>query len=129
MGRGCHYSRPGTGGGCRAEESSQSTAAFAGQDVQQGETSPAAAEESEAEPGVATAEITDEYGNTAVVTVEAMPRPSFLSGLRYLTANAAETAPSAPSYEIASDFSNVMNINELYLGDKQKQKLQMWTGR
>ena len=74
------------------------------------------------EPGVATAEITDETGAVTVVTVEALPRPSFLTGLRFLTTTQAADAV-VPNYTIASDFSNVINAADMYLDDKEKQKL------
>jgi len=72
-------------------------------------------------PGTAAAEVTDENGTTQVITVEALPRPSFLNGLRYLSTTPTET-PQVPAYQLASDFSNIDN-SDLYLSDEQKASL------
>ncbi|MBQ6470330.1 MAG: DUF3160 domain-containing protein [Lachnospiraceae bacterium] len=72
-------------------------------------------------PGTAAAEVTDENGVTQVVTVEALPRPSFLNGLRFLGTTGSET-PQVPSYQVAPDLSNIDN-NDLYMSEEQTAAL------
>ena len=72
-------------------------------------------------PGTAVAEIKDETGASQTVTVEALPRPSFLNGLRFLSTTETE-APQVPAYELAPDLSNIDN-SDLYLSDQQKEMI------
>ena len=71
-------------------------------------------------PGTAQAEVTNDDGTKEVVTVTALPRPSFI---RAAYAETSDVQPSLPSYTVNPDLSNVDNASDIYLPDEAKQIL------
>ena len=65
-------------------------------------------------------EATDENAESAAPAVQALARLSLLD-FSGLLGNSA--TPSVPSYHVASDLSDVVNLDQFYLSDGQKAKL------
>lgn len=65
-------------------------------------------------------EATDDNAESATPVVEARAR---LSLLDFSSLLGSSVTPSVPSYQVASDLSDVVNLDQFYLSDGQKTKL------
>ena len=65
-------------------------------------------------------EANDENAESATPVVEARAR---LSLLDFSSLLGNSVTPSVPDYQVASDLSNVVNLDQFYLSDAQKAKL------